>query len=572
MPLNINDADQPATTLAQKNNNPGNLRGGDGLFRQFPSQQEGWDALDQDLLTKVSGKSKTGLNASSSLRDFAAKYAPASDKNDPEAYATGLAGHLGISPDTSLSEFSDSGKRQKLAHAIANMEGFFKGRQPEQGLSLALMSQPSAGQLNLNDAEPEQVDYKGAFERANQPFSERVKGYAKGAGRDLFSNLDAIAGMVGPMAAKLGGPPGVGLAGLLSGGGKAASQLYNRFVDPQVSSEKDMFGSGPQANFPQDANEATGQITDAMRRGMLGQTMAEGLSPITKLAGKGLYNKLLRVNPDNPTEVQAAQDLFKKNIPLGVGGRFMMKRWKDPLNEAVDNIIDANTKLAKQPGLVPMNQAGAASRMISKTDIAKRLADHYNNIDPLAPLSEREAAIKAGDNFLHDNVPENMTLKQARKIKQNIQKSVPYGQETEGMQQGRKILGRQVGAAMEDIAPELIPIHKELERAINAEDILGKLQTKTRGKLPISPWVAAPIVGGVAGGVTGHYTHQNPLVAAGIGATTLGLLSPTGISAAALASKWLPQAVSIPTRLSPKRGEASDLSDLWSKIGPASQQ
>lgn len=108
-------------TLANRNNNPGNLKDpSTGHFRTFGTPQEGYAALMNDLEIKKSGKSKTGLRPDSTLVDFSKAYAPKSDKNDPAQYTANVANHMGVRPDSRLKDL-DVGK---WADAIAHSEGY----------------------------------------------------------------------------------------------------------------------------------------------------------------------------------------------------------------------------------------------------------------------------------------------------------------------------------------------------------------------------------------------------------------------------------------------------------------
>ena len=106
--------------LANRNNNPGNIKDDSGNFKVYSSPQEGYAALLNDLETKKSGNSKTGLKPDSTLADFSKTYAPASDSNNPAQYTVNLANHMGVRPDAKLSEL-DTGK---WADAVANAEGY----------------------------------------------------------------------------------------------------------------------------------------------------------------------------------------------------------------------------------------------------------------------------------------------------------------------------------------------------------------------------------------------------------------------------------------------------------------
>jgi hypothetical protein len=96
-----------AGSLAQRNNNPGNLRSGvgqsgsSGGYAVFATPQDGWNAL-QNQIEIDSGR---GL----SLRDFIYKYAPPSE-NNTSAYLTNVVSWLGLStPDISLDAIAGGG-------------------------------------------------------------------------------------------------------------------------------------------------------------------------------------------------------------------------------------------------------------------------------------------------------------------------------------------------------------------------------------------------------------------------------------------------------------------------------
>lgn len=110
------------TNLPTANNNPGNLRGTDGQFIKFGAPIEGQAALYNDLTAKMTGKSKTGLSPKSTLFDFASKYAPKEDGNDPASYAANIANELKISPDDSIGSLVP--RIDEFAHAIAKHEGY----------------------------------------------------------------------------------------------------------------------------------------------------------------------------------------------------------------------------------------------------------------------------------------------------------------------------------------------------------------------------------------------------------------------------------------------------------------
>jgi hypothetical protein len=115
------------TSLAEYNNNPGNIRPPKGLtytgqlgiddkgFAIFATPDDGRKALAQD----IGAKQKQGLNTPDS---FINKYTPASPENSEESrdnYKIGLAQHLGLK--STADPFPD-GSEQKIADYIASFE------------------------------------------------------------------------------------------------------------------------------------------------------------------------------------------------------------------------------------------------------------------------------------------------------------------------------------------------------------------------------------------------------------------------------------------------------------------
>ena len=111
--------------LASVNNNPGNLRfigqqgavQGKGGFARFDTPEAGWQALVKDIQAKQSGRSVTGLNARSTLRDLVYKYAPPNE-NDSALYLRQIVQMLGVNPDTPIGLIPT----RDLAKAIAQKE------------------------------------------------------------------------------------------------------------------------------------------------------------------------------------------------------------------------------------------------------------------------------------------------------------------------------------------------------------------------------------------------------------------------------------------------------------------
>ncbi|HCF8308806.1 TPA: hypothetical protein QHC21_001787 [Raoultella planticola] len=109
-------------TLADRNNNPGNIRPvGGGGFRAFGSALEGWEAMKNQLMRYFTGKT-TGRRLQT-IMDIVSTWAPAADNNDPAKYARDVAGWMGVSPTAALN-LSDPNTMAMLMQSMARKEGY----------------------------------------------------------------------------------------------------------------------------------------------------------------------------------------------------------------------------------------------------------------------------------------------------------------------------------------------------------------------------------------------------------------------------------------------------------------
>lgn len=116
-------------TLADRNNNPGNLRPVSGKgFRSFASAMDGWDAMKNQLTRYFTGKT-TGTQLKT-IRDIVATWAPAADNNDPEQYAKQVASWMGTTPDTVLN-LADPNQMGALMQSMARKEGYSNWNSPQ---------------------------------------------------------------------------------------------------------------------------------------------------------------------------------------------------------------------------------------------------------------------------------------------------------------------------------------------------------------------------------------------------------------------------------------------------------
>ncbi|ECT9197985.1 lytic transglycosylase catalytic [Salmonella enterica] len=126
-------------TLADRNNNPGNIRpvGGNG-FRFFESALQGWEAMKNQLMRYFTGKT-TGW-ALQTIQDIVSTWAPAGDNNDPKKYAQDVAKWMGVSPNTVLN-LANPETMAALMQSMARKEGYSNWNSP-------LAYQAAGGSLN----------------------------------------------------------------------------------------------------------------------------------------------------------------------------------------------------------------------------------------------------------------------------------------------------------------------------------------------------------------------------------------------------------------------------------------
>lgn len=135
----VQHAQSAKRTLADRNNNPGNIRpvGGNG-FRFFESALHGWEAMKNQLMRYFTGKT-TG-RALQTIQDIVSTWAPAGDNNDPKKYAQDVAKWMGVSPNTVLN-LANPETMAALMQSMARKEGYSNWNSP-------LAYQAAGGSLN----------------------------------------------------------------------------------------------------------------------------------------------------------------------------------------------------------------------------------------------------------------------------------------------------------------------------------------------------------------------------------------------------------------------------------------
>jgi hypothetical protein len=163
-------------SLAVQNNNPGDLKNpATGQFDEFANPQQGVQALQSDLMAKMTGNTRTSLTPNSNLQDFASVYAPASDGNDPVSYAKNLASQLGVPVTTPIGTLKS--RVGDFAAAVAHNEDSSSpalGKAPTSNLA----SDQIPGQLTHSQliANINAMEQQGAKPEEVQAYLDSLKG------------------------------------------------------------------------------------------------------------------------------------------------------------------------------------------------------------------------------------------------------------------------------------------------------------------------------------------------------------------------------------------------------------
>ncbi|HBQ1899124.1 TPA: hypothetical protein L7L81_005292 [Klebsiella pneumoniae] len=159
-------------TLADRNNNPGNIRPvGGGGFRTFQSALHGWTAMKNQLMRYFTGKT-TGRRLQT-IMDIVSTWAPAADNNDPAKYARDVAGWMGVSPTAALN-LSDPNTMAMLMQSMARKEGYSNWNSP-------LAHQAAGAQVNQQNT---YNIYGGNAQEIGREISRQVDEKAQALGRN----------------------------------------------------------------------------------------------------------------------------------------------------------------------------------------------------------------------------------------------------------------------------------------------------------------------------------------------------------------------------------------------------
>lgn len=90
----------PNGSVSWRNKNPGNCKGIDGKFKVFPTYEDGLKYLKDYIIRAATGKHGAYPKAgNTTLKEFFNIYAPSSDNNHPDLYASFVASKLAVGVD-----------------------------------------------------------------------------------------------------------------------------------------------------------------------------------------------------------------------------------------------------------------------------------------------------------------------------------------------------------------------------------------------------------------------------------------------------------------------------------------
>lgn len=281
-------------TLAQRNVNPGNIRDSStGNFKQFSDAGEGYAALLNDLEAKKRGNTSTGLGPNSTLVEFAEKYAPESDGNNPGQYAANLANFMGVRPDSKIGEL-DTGKWAE-AVSLAEDRQFAES----QGIKSQSTQNKQVSGYQTSAPLPEPVP--------GNPFLKEETGVLGGLGTSLSGRAtDAAEALTQTASGKLNP-----LRGLLRSGGALAGGIG------------DIVGAGLSAITP--------DFIEKPVMGAIGGVVGGALNtPIGQQAVQGYQN----IDPEFRKDIEAAGNIATL-LPIGKGAQLATRGVKGAVPTAV---------------------------------------------------------------------------------------------------------------------------------------------------------------------------------------------------------------------------------------------
>lgn len=155
-------------SLAARNNNPGNLRPDGSQWQGMTGESGGFVTFDTPengmRAARINLGNQAKLHGIDNLNDLFAKWAPASDSNDPVAYAKSVSQMTGIDPNAKI-DLTDPAIQDKILPAIAKVEGGGtpspQAQRPAGGMR-PVIATPNYGQSGATQFRPATAEEKQA--------------------------------------------------------------------------------------------------------------------------------------------------------------------------------------------------------------------------------------------------------------------------------------------------------------------------------------------------------------------------------------------------------------------------
>lgn len=302
--------------------------------------------------------------------------------------------------------------------------------------------------------------------------------------RNIITPLRNAAETAIEVPLSLGANVGLGLVGNVAGAGKELlTGDFGHGTAEKLASEIQGYAYQPRNPMARALLEKGGHLLDESKLagfpmvGTEAQALASGIPAATRLVGSAVENtgnavksaaeatgsatqtgaQRLMVNALKPTPLQltsgeaeiAARELLKRGINPNTSGVVKLKSQIKDLNQRVNNIIDDST------GSVSQQEVGRAVEGTRNKFI--------NQVDPTADLN---AISGVAERFAEHPAIENGTIpvRQAQNIKQGTYKVLEgkYGEVGSAETEAQKALARGLREGIEKVAPDVIPLNKEL--------------------------------------------------------------------------------------------------------------
>lgn len=501
------------TNIPTAQNNPGDIKQ-NGQIATFSSPVQGQAALYNDLTSKMTGTSTTGINGQSSLYDFAKVYAPSSDSNNPAQYAASLANQLKVNPDTPIGTLMP--RIDDFAKAVATNEGYMS--------SIGQTPQVPNGQ-NTNQTSQDPGFWK-----------DLSSGNLGGAGKDAFNFAfpvvkdlaDDAQGQNQKSFLQQLGDAGLSALWFVPGLGEGTDLLAN-------------IGKGALLGYGGDVSSKLSQGNTN-----LGQILTPGLGTLTGGVAGGILPKIMGSLGKTFTEegaVSAAEDNVEKSIGATKSGRnFLSDSSGVGMNPSklivrsgsIPDIVDgrfvtdtAEQNIQKRIGQLGEARATALDKVIKPISVDELRQEALGQVGALKATGET-GSMSTKINKIFDDFKstygDTISAKDLEKIKEAQAGASGIYKRTGqiGEQNASSIIGNVARGKIESLAdeagfPGMNEYNQYIKEHYNAMDALNKLNGQTVKGGRLGNMLRGHTIAGISG-----------LAASSLGGGFLGTLAAAG--------------------------------------------